>query len=485
MRKPIEPQFKLGEINIADIQFNPKDRDEIPQLLRGLQHIYCDPELREQVFTIMETGINQNRSGNTGRPGMELWKILVFGTLRLNCDWDYDKLKEIADNHMTLRKMIGIGMMDDEIKFPLSTLRDNVRLLTPEMLEEINTLVVTDGHQLVKKNDEDVVLNGRCDSFVVETDVEYPTDRLLLFTAVRKLVEICASSGIGGWRQAASLMKKLKKILRKVQKLNAAKSDDPAKKQQDEEKKQRVYTEYLDFSRKILRRVDETSAAILLSCDTSLLIGIEHFKYHADLQVDQITRRVFKGEKIPHAEKVFSVFQPHTRWIQKGKAGVPFELGLPVCIVEDQYGFILHHCVMETEVDVDIAVPIIEKTKGLFPNLASCSFDKGFHSPENQIALRKVLDSVILPKKGRLGKTAREHESTEEFQEARRRHSRVESAINALENHGLDRCLDHGLCGFKRYVALSVLARNVQQIGRLLLNREAERAKQRKASKAA
>ena len=50
----------------------------------------------------------------------------------------------------------------------------------------------------------------------------------------------------------------------------------------------------------------------------------------------------YSDETISHAEKVFSLFQPHIEWISKGKAGVPVELGLRVCIMEDSHGFILH-----------------------------------------------------------------------------------------------------------------------------------------------
>ena len=72
---------------------------------------------------------------------------------------------------------------------------------------------------------------------------------------------------------------------------------------------------------------------------------------HAVRQINQIRRRVILGETIPHAEKVFSVFQSHTEWISKGKAGVPVELGLRVCIMEDQHRFVLHHQVMQKQTD--------------------------------------------------------------------------------------------------------------------------------------
>jgi len=195
---------------------------------------------------------------------------------------------------------------------------------------------------------------------------------------------------------------------------------------------------------------------------------IKRFIEHAERQIDQIRRRVINGETIPHNEKVFSIFEEHTKWIVKGKAGVLQELGLNVCVVKDQFGFILHYRVMKDESDVQIAVPIIEETKERFENFNRCSFDKGFHSPDNQKELAEILETVVLPRKGKLSAINREIENTEAFKAARRKHSAVESSINALENHGLDRCPDHGLYGFERYVGLAVLARNIQILGHVI-----------------
>ncbi len=188
------------------------------------------------------------------------------------------------------------------------------------------------------------------------------------------------------------------------------------------------------------------------------------------------------GEIIPHDEKVFSIFEEHTEWISKGKAGVPQELGLRVCVLEDQYGFILHHHVMTRKTDDKIAVAMIATAKKRYSNLKSCSFDKGFYTPENRIKLNKILDFVALPKKGKLSQQDKELEYSEEFIEQRRQHPAVESGINALENHGLDRCPDHGIDGFKRYVALAVLARNLQNLGHLVQQKELQRQKRREKS---
>ena len=196
---------------------------------------------------------------------------------------------------------------------------------------------------------------------------------------------------------------------------------------------------------------------------------------HAVRQIDQIRRRVLKGEKIPHAEKVFSIFEEHTEWISKGKAGVPQELGLKVCVVEDQYGFFLNHLVMRKTTDNEIVVPFLKATKEKFPDLLSCSFDKGFYSPTNRSRLEEILELVVLPKKGKRSEEERVFESSEAFVRQRRKHSAVESGINALENHGLDRCFDHGLWGLERYVALAVVSRNIQILGTILWKRKLRR----------
>ena len=212
---------------------------------------------------------------------------------------------------------------------------------------------------------------------------------------------------------------------------------------------------------------------------TALLADLDAYLAHAERQIDQFRRRVLNGETIAHAEKVFSLFQLHTEWISKGKAGVPVELGLRVAVVEDQHRFILHHQVMEKTTDDQIAAALVEHSKARFASLNAMSFDKGFHSPANQTALKQRLDQVILPKKGRLSEADKARQSAPAFIRLRRQHSAVESAINALGVHGLDKCHDHGIDGFKRYVALAVVARKIQRLGAVLRQQE-QQAKDRR-----
>jgi hypothetical protein len=181
-----------------------------------------------------------------------------------------------------------------------------------------------------------------------------------------------------------------------------------------------------------------------------------------------------------HQEKVFSVFEEHTRWISKGKAGVAVELGVPVCIVEDQFQFIVHHKILWQGGDVDVAVPMVEETQARFSDFRMCSFDRGFHSPNNRKRLDQMLDVNALPQKGYLSKADQLREQEPGLLAARRQHPAVESAINNLEHRGLERIRSHGADGFERTVALSVLAANLHRIGLLLQRRARERIRRQK-----
>jgi hypothetical protein len=489
MRKVIDLQMEFWKIDIANIEFDLKSRDEIPKLLMGLKYIYHTPSIREKVFEILKQ-IVPKKSHETGRPGMDLWKILVLGTVRLNCNWDYDKVHEMANNHNKLREMLGHSKTDFDRQYALQTIRDNIALLTPVKLDEVNQIVVKAGHSLISPN-KDPQLKGSCDSFVVETDVHYPTDTNLLFDAIRKMISllaiICSEVDITAWRQSHHNILKVKRLLRGIQKLRRSTSKDEAKKQKRDQFIIDKHQNYIDVCQGFVIRAKETIRILrelgILSMSQELrLISIEEYIGHAERQIDQIHRRVVFDEKIPHKEKVFSIFEPHTEWISKGKAGVAQELGLAVCVHKDQFGFILHHRVMQQHTDDKVAVVMVRETKDRYENLVGCSFDRGFYSPENKSQLAEILDYVVLPKKGRLSVKDKEIEQSEEFNESRRKHSAVESSINALENHGLDRCLNHGLHGFERYVALSVLARNIQILGHLLQQKELKKQKRRKAA---
>ena len=319
--------------------------------------------------------------------------------------------------------------------------------------------------------------------------MHYPTDINLLYDAMRKVVELtarlCDGHGLRHWRQHAYNVRHLKRLMRTAQNRKRSKARSEEQKDKNKALIIEAHQKYLDVAQHYLSKAQDTLATLekrgfASDLDVVCKLEIEGFMQHAVRQIDQTKRRVILGETIPHAEKVFSIFEPHTEWISKGKAGVPVELGVKVCILEDQHRFILHHQVMEQKTDDQVTVSMVEEAKKRFANLNVCSFDKGFHSPENQLALKEQLELVVLPRKGKLSQQAQAVERSEEFVKARQQHSAVESAINALEVHGLDRCLDHGIDGFRRYVAMAVVARNIHRIGAILWQQEQKRAQRKR-----
>lgn len=311
---------------------------------------------------------------------------------------------------------------------------------------------------------------------------------------MRKVIKLTAdyaeNNGIIGWRQSHYNIRQVKKACRKAQQMKRSTSRDETKKSQRDELIAQAHQDYIDLCQPFIAKSQDTLAVAIQNpslMNALYILQIESFIQHAHRQIEQIDRRVLQGQKIPHEEKVFSLFQPHTEWNSKGKAGVPVELGLKVCVLEDSQGYILHHRVMQNETDNQIALRMITETQKKYPQLTACSFDKGFHSPDNQWELAELLDRVVLPKKGRCNKKEQERENSPEFRNSKKKHSAVESGINALEVHGLDKCLDHGLKGFKRYVAFAVVARNIQKMGSEIIKekrREEEREKERERKRA-
>jgi len=471
MRKIKNLQLELAGTSIEKIKFNLKSRDDIPAILIGLQHIYTNPETRGQLFSLLEEKFLPEVDLHTGRPGMDVWRVLVLGVLKQGLGCDYDRLHHLANNDMLLRQMLGHSGYADNYEYGLQTMIDNVSLLTPELLKEISSIVVQSGHAVSKKKPGEG-LRGRCDSFPVKTDVEYPTDVGLSWDAVRCLVresaEAAGANRIDGWRQHRHLSEKVKKLYNQVR----------TKKRRD--RNPGSLEEYLGVCEEMVKRADKLLCDLLaVGAPVWRLERINYYKVHAIRQIDQVRRRLILGEVIPQEEKVFSVFEPHTRWIAKGKAGVAVEFGVPVCVVEDQYQFILNHRVMWEESDTEVCVPFIEETVKMYPEFKACSFDQGFHSRENRKRLDEILEGNYLPKKGKLGEKDKQRQGSEEFTEARRQHPAVESAINGLNHKGCEKVRVHGKDGFARSVALSVLATNLHRLGVLVRNREREKEKRR------
>jgi IS5 family transposase len=183
------------------------------------------------------------------------------------------------------------------------------------------------------------------------------------------------------------------------------------------------------------------------------------------------TRRILLGETIEASEKIFSIFEAHAEMICKGKIKAPSEFGHRVLVMQDQFGFVVKCERTEMgQVDEKIIIGHVDELKTKYPNLRSLSLDKGFWSPNNNEVLATKVDVLVMPKKGT---QKRYEDQPPEYQKLKRKHSRVESCINALESgNNLHICMGRGLESFDMAVACASVARNLHVIGYHLQQKE-------------
>ena len=211
----------------------------------------------------------------------------------------------------------------------------------------------------------------------------------------------------------------------------------------------------------------------------SLALGKELENYVAltEQVLDQARRRVVVGESVPNAEKLFSIFEPHTELIQRGKTPQPVEFGHNLLVLEDTVGFVVHYEVLAKGVlDKDAGVPALKQAQGkMGGKIRSASFDRSFHTPANQQALAELVDYPCVPMRGAKQAAQQQASASVEFRAGRRHHPGVESAIHALQaGNGLERCRDRTALGYERYVGLGILGRNLHILGKVVLAQEGE-----------
>ncbi len=476
MRQRFARQFDLGQTPIEDVPIPLKSRDELPPVLRGLQWLFQTPAINEQVFQLLEQKVIGTKKA-TGRPGMDLWHVLVLGVVRLALDCDYDRLEYMVHHDTLLRRIMGLeshfsGEFDKG--FHHKTLSENVCHVDDALLAEINAIVVQAGRSVFKKKDHEPI-HAKSDTYVLETNVHFPTDLNLLWDACRKCLDLLPrlahSHHLPGWRKAATWQKQLKTFLRVCGSIHHG---GGAKKR---ERLEKAVTAYLQkayvLEQKVFASLLTLRTQLLSLVEQSTLVEVESYHEALIKHLDLIERRVLKGETIPHAEKDFALFEPHTEWINKGKVSPAVELGHKLLITTDQYSLLLDYKVMDQSSDVKETLPLADRLLTQYgASLQSWSVDKGFSVQEDRELLELFIPAVIMPKKGRRSQADQARETQQTFRRLRRQHSAIESNINALEHHGLNRCPDKGWSGFQRYVGLGILAYNLHKIGHRLLEHD-------------
>jgi hypothetical protein len=473
MRLAYQEQPRLDCPDVSQVQLNLNCRDEIVPILRALQHVYGDARLRREIVELVGEDVNRSCSRKHGRPGLDYWSIIVLAAVRLGCNLDYDKLQDLAEQHRNLRLMMGIGDWQEQVDFDWRRIRDNLCLLRPETLERINQLIVAAGHELAPA----AIKAVRGDTFVVETNIHYPTESNLIGDGLRKVVtlaaELAAEHGQPGWRQHQHVLTNVREIVREIGRTSRAKG-------QGADRLKPGYQKLLALAEDLLERARQLLAALTLAVvprrrDERIAVQARELLHYLQL-TEQVCgtakRRVLLGEVVPNEDKIFSIYEPHTELIKRGKQPNPIQYGHNVLVIEDAAGFICHYQVVAKGVlDQELVVPVMSQLQErMGGQIERASFDRAFHTPDNQEQLSQIVLHPCIPKKGQALGRQQQEEASVEFRQARQNHPGVESAIGALQaGNGQERCRDKSQLGYERYVGLGILGRNLHVLGKLLL----------------
>ena len=310
----------------------------------------------------------------------------------------------------------------------------------------------------------------RMDGTVVETTIHYPTDSRLLDDSVRVLGRTLtrAKMLLGAGTSLSKAMfrnrqRSARKVARKIAKLSS----------RSQEQLKICYQRLVQTTRATVRQAKQVLAELEnRAADEGhrLIEVLQTFLPRAQQVLSQTVRRVFSDEKVPSAEKLVSIFEPHTDIICRGKPNKPTEYGHTVWLGEVEGGFIAQYEVLDGNPnDESQWQSTLEKHVQLFgqpPRQASA--DRGVHSAKNEAFAAKLgVKRVVLPKPGRKSETRRQHERQRWFWRGRRFHAGVEGRISVIKRkYGLDCCRNRGQDGFERWIGWGVIANNLTMLGK-------------------
>jgi len=478
MRQHYDRQRRFDCTPIAELSLNFGCRDEMIPVLAGLQYLYTCNSLRNELVKLVAEDINQDTRRDVGRPGLDDWQIIVLAAVRLGCNYDYDKLQDQAENHRALQTLLGVGQWSENTTFRARRIRDTLCQLKPATLAAINHAIVSHGQQL----HGDAAERVRADSFVIETNIHYPSESTLIDDGMRKIIPLCmrlaGETGQPGWRQGKHLRKRVKEHVRTIGRIVSSKSPKV------KARLPQAYGRLLDAAKRILdraRTVQTAAETHVLSIEG--LAWLAALKRWIDLtsQVCSVAyRRVVLQEKVPNNEKLFSLFETHTQLYRRGKARTPNQFGRMALLFEDGAGFISNYHLMDRHAsDGDVVVQQTRETQKRHNEaIQQASFDRGFYSPENEQQLAAIVDEPCMPPRHSQPYAKCLENASVTFHRQRQRHPGIESAIGALQTgNGLKRCRDRSETGFERYLGLAILGRNIHVLGRILIaRRQAEAA---------
>ncbi len=454
------------QVSFADWEFRRQGIFLDPALQTISDFLDQNEEMIEKVRRDLERGLKNPQTGRSGLTPAQVLRSLVLMRVK---NWDYRELRERINDGYTLRRFT------DFLSQPVPqhhAFNRAFNRLTPQTLRAVNELVVQAAVRLGLEDGQKL----RVDTTVVETDIHHPTDNTLLWDTVRVLTRLVGHLALALGRRLKGFHNRTRAARRRM---HAIQRMTPTQRHQQQTKKYRqliAITEQVVASARRVRKQTQRARGKDLQGDLiipSLRAEIDHHCRLGQRVIDQARRRVLEGEQVPSAEKIYSIFEPHTDLIKRGKVEPPVEFGHKVFLAESAQGLITQYVVLSgnpgDEVHVEPSLQRHRETFGHAPHLYGS--DRGFYSQDNvQACRRSGVKTVCIPQCGGKRTPRREaYENSPAFKKGQRFRAGIEGRISVLfRGRGMKRCRAQGRERFELLVGAAVLANNLMRIAALL-----------------
>ena len=460
-------------LSFADFEWQSQGLALEPTLRALADFLDAHEELVALVHDDLVRGLTHPHTGRAGLSAPQALRAFVLQRVKA---WDLRELRErIADGY-TLR---GFTTFDSQPVPKHDAFHRAFCRLTPATVRALNAAVIQAAVALGLEDGAQL----RVDTTVVETDIHFPRDCALLWDAVRVLTRLVYRLGEPVPDALRGFADRTRRARRRMLEINRLTTAPHAR------QRRRKYRDLLRVTERVVTMaraavVTARAAAPVEPIAAGLVAAvsqeIDHFCGLADRVIAQTRRRVLAGEQVPVDEKVFSIFEPHTDLIKRGKTTKPVEFGHKVLVAESRQGLITDYRVLDgNPLDADQIGPSLAQHQSTFGRApALYAADRGFFSPATVAALTAAgVGTECVPQRGG-HKTAERaaYEHSRAFKRGQRFRAGIEGRISVLmRGRGLRRCLLEGRERFEVFVGAAVLANNLLRIADLLQRRSARR----------
>ena len=433
-------------------------------------------DIVERIRRDLLRGLKKPGSGRNGLTATQILRSLVLMRVK---NWDYRELRERIADGLTLRQFTDFycAPVPKHDAFQRGFIR-----LTPQTLKAVNDLLVRAAVELGLEDGAKL----RVDTTVVQTHIRHPTDNTLLWDVVRVVTRLVRRLAKAlELRRIEGFCDRTRSARRRMYEIQRMTT------RQRHEQQAGTYRMLIGIAEEVVGRARAAleKTRKMRGKDMFADMAIEqlrqqvaHFCELGSRVIEQARRRALGGEQVPNSEKVYSIFEPHTDLIKRGKVRTPIEFGHKVFLAESAQGLITQYEVLKgnppDEIHVTPSLLRHRQAFGRVPELYGS--DRGFFSEQNLASCKHVgVKVVCIPQRGGNRTPRREaYESSAVFKKGQRFRAGIEGRISVLfRGRGMKRCLAEGRDRFELCVGAAVLANNLLRIAALLITRSSRRRK--------